>query len=169
MLRPPLRRKGVVALADKPVACKPGAARWSATAIGDVHRYHIAEYVFFSVVCGNVFSGFADHCPQFDLPVGAITAVRNDDLSAIADNSAPTWFDKQIRYAAFLAPKSPRFPAFLVSARFVHMAVEIDGRVENDARIHDRRQRANIHYVVNIVRTVVSKVITRNQMIDDFV
>ena len=102
-------REGVVALADEPVGRERVSARRSSSPVGDVDGDRVAEDVVRRVGGRDVLGGAADHRAEFDLPVGAVAAVRDDHLVAVADDRAPAGLQEEIGDAAVL----PALPAGL--------------------------------------------------------
>src|SRR5690606_37816447 len=84
----------------------------------------------------------------------AVTAVRDLYRVSVADHRAPARLQEQVRHAAVLAPLTSRLGDLVGRARFVHVRVEVDGRVQDLAGIHDRRQRAQGLRLVDESRAV---------------
>ena len=154
---------------DEPVAGERGAARWPAATVGYIERHHVTEHMVFCIICRNILGRLADDSAEFHFPVGPVASVRNNDLVTIADNGAAARLDEQIRNTALFASKPPAFPAFFLGARFLYVAVEINGCVKNLSRIHDRRQRSDIANIVYIVRALIAQHVTGDKVVDQFV
>ena len=165
----PWGREGVVALAHEPVGGHGVAARRTPAAVGDVQRHQVAEHVGLRVVRGDVLGGPADHRSQLDLPVDAVAPVGKHHLAAVADDRALARLQEEIGHAAILAPLPPGFGPLLLGAGLVDVAVEVDRRVEDLARVQDGREGVHVVEIVDVGRAVRAQHVVLDQVIHDLV
>jgi hypothetical protein len=158
-----------VAFPDEPIGLQRIPPGWTAPPIGDVERDGVAENIVLRVICGNVLPCPADHCAKLYLPIRAVAAVWNYYRITVADDGTPARFEEQVWHAAILATLPPGRRSLLLGAPFVNMAVKVDRRVEYFARIHNRRERAELFDVVHVIRPILLNSFAGNQVVDDLI
>src|SRR5690606_3450581 len=164
-----LRRKGVVTLAHEPVRGHAIATWWTAPAVGDIHRHHVAEHVVVRAVGGDVFASAAEDDGHLHFPLDAVTAKGHDDFIAVADNGAAGGFQEEVGHAPVLLTLADAAGQLVIVAAFAGVGIEVDGRVHDLAGILDGRHDVHRCHRVDEAALARAQQVLFHQPVDDLV